>query len=123
MAGAHRMLEMDFELALTANLEEIYGLQVRVEGDPLNRRKAGYTNLCFQYEYPSDDPSDAKVEVTVAGRGGASHSFQVDLTCADSIELAAACCEDLAFAIGPGTAREARAAVGNGRAPRRREDD
>ena len=120
MPGTHRMLEMDFELAITANLEEIYGLQVRVEGDPLNRRKAGYTSLCFQYDYPSDDPGDAKVEVSIAGKGGA-HAFRVDLTCADSIEHAASCCEDLAFAIGPGPQTSSRKAKAE--APRRREDD
>jgi hypothetical protein len=95
---------------------------VRVEGDPLNRRKAGYTSLCFQYDYPNEDPADAKVEVTIHGRRSTSHSFQVDLTCADSIEHAAASCEDLAFAIGPGRKREARTPR-NGASPRRREDD
>jgi len=124
MAGADRMLEMDFELALTANLEEIYGLQVRVDGDPLNRRKAGYTTLRFQYAYPSRDPADAKVDVSVVGQNGSSHSFRVDLTCADSIEQAAAGCEDLAFAIGPRATPEARSGPGDsGKPPRRREDD
>lgn len=100
MGGTHRLEEMDFEMALTANLEEVYGLQVRAEGDPLNRRKNGYTTLQFGYTYRDDkNPSMARVKVGIEGRKRPSYRFDVDLADPDSVETAADDCEALAMGI------------------------
>jgi hypothetical protein len=99
MSGTQRLQEMEFELALTGNLEEIYGLKVRADGDPLNRRRAGYTTLCFGYQYEEQDPSSARVRVEIEGRRRPAFRFEVDLANPDAVEKAASDCEALALGI------------------------
>ena len=100
MGGTHRLDEMDFEMALTANLEEVYGLQVRAEGDPLNRRKNGYTTLQFGYVYKDEkNPSRARVKVGIEGRKRPAYRFDVDLADPESVETVADDCEALAMGI------------------------
>ena len=99
MSGTQRLQEMEFELALTGNLEEIYGLRVRADGDPLNRRRAGYTTLCFGYQYADGDLASARVRVEIEGRKRPAYRFEVDLANPDSVEKVASDCEALALGI------------------------
>jgi hypothetical protein len=99
MSGTQRLQEMEFELALTGNLEEIYGLRVRADGDQLNRRRSGYTTLCFGYQYESGGASSARVRVEIEGRRRPAYRFEVDLANPDAVESAASDCEALALGI------------------------
>ena len=100
MGGTHRLQEMDFEMAITSNLEEVYGLQVRADGDPLNRRVNGYTTLHFAYAYKdTKNPSLARVKVAIGGRRRPTYRFDVDLSDPDAVESSADGCEDLAMGI------------------------
>lgn len=121
MSGMQRLQEMEFELALTGNLEEVYGLRVRADGDPLNRRRAGYTTLCFGYQYEDGKPSNARVRVEIEGRRRPAYRFEVDLSNPDDVEHAAADCEALAFGIR--TYLEHHPLPSDGSSARRREDD
>ncbi len=105
MRSSQRLDEMEFELSLVGVLEDMYGINVRVKGDPLNRRRKGYATLEFGYFYPeggADDPEageQVKVVVSVQGVPGASFSFTADLEGPDSVMRAADDCENLALAI------------------------
>ena len=105
MRSSQRLDEMEFELALVGVLEDIYGINVRVQGDPLNRRRKGYATLEFGYFYAeggAEDPEageEVKVVVSVQGAPGASFSFTPDLQGPDSVMRAADDCENLALAI------------------------
>lgn len=103
MRRSRRLDEMEFELALVGALEDMYGVAVRVDGDPLDRRRRGYATLEFDYfRADSDDDEDGddmKVVVSIHGVPGASFSFGVDLADPDSVLSAAEDCEDLALAV------------------------
>ncbi len=105
MRSSQRLEEMEFELALVGVLEDMYGINVRVQGDPLNRRLKGYATLEFGYFYSEggvEDPEadeEVKVVVSVQGVPGASFSFTADLQGPDSVMHAADDCENLALAI------------------------
>lgn len=103
MGGRRRLLEMDFELALTSNLEEVYGLRVRSERDPLNRAKSGFITLRFAYDYRAGRACGcatlARVRVSVEGRALGEYRFHVDLADPDAVDAAAADCEDLALGL------------------------
>src|SRR5262245_58823796 len=121
MSGTQRLQEMEFELALTGNLEEIYGLRVRADGDPLNRRRSGYTTLCFGYQYEAGDLSNARVRVEIEGRKRPAFRFEVDLANPEAVEKVAADCE--ALALGIRSYLEDQPAAGESSQERRREDD
>jgi hypothetical protein len=72
---------------------------VRANGDPLNRRRAGYTTLCFGYQYEDETPSSARVRVEIEGRKRPAFRFEVDLANPDDVEKAASDCEALALGI------------------------
>ena len=97
--GAQRLQEMEFELALTGNLEDVYDLRVRSARDPLNRRQSGYTTLSFGYSYDPRKPGAARVRVQIEARKRPSYRFDVDLSDPDQVESVAADCEELALAI------------------------
>ncbi len=105
MHSSQRLDEMEFEISLVGVLEDMYGINVRVKGGPLNRRRKGYSTLEFGYFYPeggADDPEageEVKVVVSVQGVPGASFSFMADLQGPDSVMRAADDCENLALAI------------------------
>ncbi len=123
MSGTQRLQEMEFELALTGNLEEIYGLRVRADGDPLNRRRAGYTTLCFGYQYDEGD-SSARVRVEIEGRRRPAFRFEVDLANPDAVEKVASDCEALALGIRSYLEDHPEAAApAEQQQARRREDD
>ena len=70
MRSSQRLDEMEFELSLVGVLEDMYGINVRVKGDPLNRRRKGFATLEFGYFYPeggADDPeAGEQVKVVVS---------------------------------------------------------
>jgi len=99
MDGSQRLQEMEFELALTSQLEEVYGLRVRSAADPLDRRKAGYTTLCFGYQENPRKPGSTRVRVEIEGRARPSYRWEVDLSDVDQVESATSDCEALALAI------------------------
>jgi hypothetical protein len=121
MSGTQRLQEMEFELALTGNLEEIYGLRVRADGDPLNRRRAGYTTLCFGYQYEESHSASARVRVEIEGRKRPAFRFEVDLANPDAVEKAASDCE--ALALGIRSYLEDHPVAAEQQPARRREDD
>ncbi len=90
--------ELEFELALTGVLEDIYDLKVRTESDLLNRRRNGYATLEFHYQYDQGS-SDVKVVVSIQGVPGSSYVLQADFSDADSIAESADDCEELAMAV------------------------
>ena len=118
--SAQRMHEMEFELALTSRLEDQYGLRVRAEHDPLNRRQSGYTTLCFAYRYAGAE--SARVRVAIDGCREASFRFDLDLSDVDQVEAVTSECEDLARAIEE-VHRSRRVERAPADRPRRREDD
>ena len=99
MKQTRRLDEMEFELALIGALEDLYGVNARVQGDPLNRRRDGYATLEFGYFSPELDSDDVKVVVSIEGVPGASFSFTADFDDPDSVLSAADGCEDLALAV------------------------
>ena len=133
MRRSQRLDEMEFELALVGVLEEMYGINVRVRGDPLNRRRDGYATLEFDYfadDVASDDPNssgEVKVVVSIQGLPGASFSFSTDLHDPESVLRAADDCENVAFALREYTGENAREQMRLTRecdaAPQRRWDD
>ena len=123
MSGTQRLQEMEFELALTGNLEEIYGLRVRADGDPLNRRRAGYTTLCFGYQYDEGASSSARVRVEIEGRKRPAFRFEVDLANPDAVEKVASDCEALALGIRSYLEDHPAATPAEQQQARRREDD
>lgn len=98
MTEKRRLKEMEFELALTGFLEDIYGLNVRAEGDPLARRRNGYATLVFHYHYARGG-RDVKAVVSIQERPEASFSFTADFSTPQSIAESAEDCEDLAFSV------------------------
>jgi len=99
MGQSQRLREMEFELALTSQLESVYGLRVRSEGDPLDRRRAGYTTLQFGYRYPAGVRTRTQVKVGIDGRKRPTYRFEVDLEDSEQVENVASDCEGLALAI------------------------
>ena len=99
MRQTQRLDEMEFELALIGALEDLYGVNVRVQGDPLNRRRTGYATLEFDYFSAEPDSEDVKVVVSIEGVPGASFSFTADFEDPDSVARAADDCENLALAV------------------------
>ncbi len=99
MRQTQRLDEMEFELALIGALEDLYGVNVRVHGDPLNRRRDGYATLEFDYFSAERGSRDMKVVVSIEGAPGASFSFRAGFDDADSVLRAADDCEDLALAV------------------------
>ena len=118
MASPQRLQEMEFELALTGVLEDIYDLPVRSEADPLDRRSDGCAILCFDYQRDAD-ANEVKIVVAIDGSGDASYTMRADFTNSATILESAEICEELAFAIGAWL--EASAAAGA--RPARRWDD
>ena len=115
------MHEMEFELALTSRLEDQYGLRVRAEHDPLNRRQSGYTTLSFAYRYASARTESARVRVAIDGCRRPSFRFDLDLSDVDQVQAVTSDCEDLARAIEVHRSRRAEGPPTD--RPRRREDD
>lgn len=97
MVSERRQRELEFELAVTGVLDDIYDLRVRTERDPLNRRRNGYTTLDFEYRYPSGDA--AVVEVCVKAREwpGLHLAMKADFSSQESVYESAESCEDLAL--------------------------
>ena len=93
MRRSQRLEEMEFELALVGALEDMYGVAVRVHGDPLNRGRKGYATLDFDYFCSEgEDPDageDVKVVVSIRGVPGASFSFTANFSEPDSVMRAA----------------------------------
>ena len=96
--AARRLQEMEFEIALTGVLDDIYDLPVRSERDPLERRTRGSAVLAFAYPYDNDSPT-VKVVVSIAGIEDATFTVNADFSNSESILESAECCEDLALAI------------------------
>ena len=90
--------ELEFELALTGVLEDIYDLRVRTDRDLLNRRRSGYSTLEFQYQY-DESSSEVKVVISIKGMAGSSFVLHADFRDADSIAESAENCEELALAL------------------------
>ncbi|MBW2282046.1 MAG: hypothetical protein JRG76_04075 [Deltaproteobacteria bacterium] len=99
MKQTQRLDEMEFELALIGALEDLYGVNVRVQGDPLNRRRDGYSTLEFDYFSSEPGSDDVKVVVSIEGVPGASFSFNADFQDSESVMRAADDCENLALAV------------------------
>jgi len=93
------MQEMEFELALLGVLEDLYELNIRVDGDPLNRRKNGYATLIFDYHYPNGNQGDVKIDVSIEGVANATFSFAADFDDSASVYRAADDCEELALTL------------------------
>ena len=98
MTAAGSYDELEFELALTGVLEDIYDLRVRSDRDLLNRRKQGYSTLEFRYQYDSGS-SHVKVVVSIQGEAGSSFILHADFSDADKIAESAEQCEELALAM------------------------
>lgn len=98
MAASRKSEELEFELALTGVLDEIYDLPVRTSRDALKRGRGGYATLVFRYQY-ADDSDQVKVVVGIQGVSGASFSLTADFANPDTIAESAERCEDLALAI------------------------
>ena len=90
--------ELEFELALTGVLEDIYDLRVRTDRDLLNRRLSGYSTLEFQYQYDVSS-SAVKVVISLKGEAGSSFLLHADFRDADSIAESAENCEGLALGL------------------------
>lgn len=90
--------ELEFELALTGVLEDIYDLKVRTDRDLLNRRRTGYTTLEFQYQY-DESSSEVKVVLSVKGETDSSFVLHADFRDADTISESAENCEEVALAL------------------------
>lgn len=97
MARDRKYLELEYELALTGVLEDIFDLAVRSRRDPLNRRASGYATLDFKYQY--DDSDQVKVVVSVVGIEDASFALVADFANSDTIAASAEACENLALAV------------------------
>ena len=90
-----RCMELEFELAVTGILEDIYDLQVCTKGDAVNRRRSGYAALAFDYEYGEEL---AKVVIRIDGCPE-SFAMEADLETPEDAIQSAQDCEDLALAI------------------------
>lgn len=99
MARVRNVQEVEFELALTGTLEDIYDLLVRSERDTLNRRKNGYATLDFAYEYRGDESDDVKVAVSLRDLPDVSFTLRADFSSPDAIAESAEDCEELALAV------------------------
>ena len=99
MASPHRVQELEFELALTGILEDVYDFPVRAEADPLDRRTDGCAVLRFDYQRDADS-SDVKIVVAIDGASDASYAMRGDFTNSATILESAELCEELAIAIG-----------------------
>lgn len=99
MGKQQRLQEMEFELALTGTLEDIYDLDVRMDKDPLNRRANGYATLSCDYHTAVSDPDEVKIVVSIEGVKGSSFAFRADFSNSESIVDSAEQCEALAMAV------------------------
>ena len=97
MARDQEYQELEYELALTGVLEDIFDLAVRSGRDPLNRRKSGYATLDFKYQY--DESDQVKVVVSISGVEGASFALEADFSNPDTIAASAEACEELALVV------------------------
>ncbi len=118
MASPHRVQEMEFELALTGVLEDVFDLPVRSEADPLDRRSEGCAVLRFDYQRDADS-SDVKIVVAIDGVPDASYAMRGDFTNSATIMGSVESCEELALAIRAWL----DAAENDGAGPARRWDD
>ena len=98
MAASRKSEELEFELALTGVLDDIYDLPVRSGRDALKKGRSGYATLAFRYQY-QDDSDQVKVVVGIQGIAGASFSLLADFADADTIAETAERCEDLALGL------------------------
>jgi len=122
MGESQRLREIEFELALTSQLEVAYGLRVRSDADLLDRRRAGYTTLSFGYQYPRGARRRTRVNVGIEGRRRPTYRFELDLADAEQVENVASDCEGLALAIQEHLQKRAVEPM-PGTGPRRREED
>jgi len=88
---------MEYEMALTGVLEDVYDLAVRSDRDPLERRDEGMVVLHFDYEY--DRGAQAKVVVSIVGEASSSFALQADFSNSETIHESVEQCEDLALAV------------------------
>lgn len=98
MGQAGNYDELEFELALTGVLEDIYDLKVRTDRDLLNRRRNGYSTLDFQYQHDGLS-NGVKVVISIQGVPDCSYVLHADFTDADTIAESAESCEELALAL------------------------
>jgi hypothetical protein len=110
-----RVRELELEQAIASHLEDRHGVRVHVDGDALNRRRAGYVTLRF--DYGPCDGSRTKVRMSVVGDPRQSRTFSVDLGDPEAIEDVAPLCGDFVPRIGGDPDDLAS------RTARRREDD
>jgi hypothetical protein len=98
MAASRKSAELEFELALTGVLDDIYDLPVRTSRDALKKGRSGYATLVFHYQY-QEDSDQVKVVVGIKGIAGASFPLLADFADADTIAETAEQCEDLALGL------------------------
>ncbi len=88
--------ELEFEMALTGVLEDVYDLRVRSARDPLNRRTRGYATLEFRYEYKGND---VEVGVSIRGVPESPVPLHADFSDSEAIAHSAEGCDNLAWAV------------------------
>lgn len=91
-----RCQQLEFELAVTGVLEDVYELDVCSATDPMNRRSSGMAMLEFVYGKP--DGSSIKVDVKIQGQPE-SFPMSVDFASPESIIESAQSCDALAEAV------------------------
>ena len=94
--ASKRCQQLEFELAVTGILEDVYDLDVCADGDPMNRRTQGIATL--EFEYGKLDGSRAKVEVKIQGQAE-SFPMTADFASPESIIESAQACEAVAAAV------------------------
>ena len=94
--ASKRCQQLEFELAVTGILEDVYDLDVCAAGDPMNRRSQGIATL--EFEYGKLDGSSTKVEVRIQGQPE-TFPMTVNFSSPESIIESAQRCEDLAKAV------------------------
>jgi hypothetical protein len=97
VASRRKLQQLEFEMALTGVLSDVYDLAVRSDRDPLERRGRGLVTLHFDYEY--DGKQAAKVCVSIVGQDSSTFSLPVDFSNTETILESAEQCEDLALAV------------------------
>ncbi len=98
MAGTIKVQELEFEIALTGVLDDIYDLAVRSRRDPLDRRENGFVLLDFDYQYDAGS-DDVKVVVSVDGVPDVSFALCADFSNSETLMRSAEACEDLALSL------------------------
>lgn len=94
--ASNRCQQLEFELAVTGVLEDVYDLDVCAAGDPMNRRAQGIATL--EFEYGRLDGHCTKVEVKIQGQVE-TFPMTVDFASPESIMESAQSCEALAQAV------------------------